>query len=241
ALNAALDAVLAWTWTRAGRRMVYDLAGDLFARLQRRSLLYHQRTSVGDTMGRVATDSWSVYQMLETLVVSPLHALLAIGAMVFVMAQFSPMLTWVSLAIAPVIVAASLLVGKPLRAAARAKREVEIRLQSHIQQTLAGIPIVQAFTQEQREHERLQQYAAVAIAAQQRTALVGSINSLSSGLVTTAGTAVILWLGARSVLADTLTVGDILVFLVYLGSLQAQVKILANTYTGVQTISASVE
>src|SRR6185436_15867750 len=81
-LNAALDAVLAWTWTRAGRRMVYDLGGDLFARLQRRSLLYHQRSSVGDTMGRITVDSWSVYQMLETLVVSPLHALLAIGAMV---------------------------------------------------------------------------------------------------------------------------------------------------------------
>src|SRR5438093_1247167 len=77
ALNATLDAVLAWTWTRAGRRMVYDLAEDLFARLQRRSLLYHQRFSVADTMGRVTVDSWSVYQVLETLVVSPLHALLA--------------------------------------------------------------------------------------------------------------------------------------------------------------------
>src|SRR5687767_4056334 len=125
ALNAALDAVLAWTWTRAGRRMVYDLAEDLFARLQRRSLLYHQRTSVGDTMGRVTVDSWSVYQTLEALVVSPLHAILAIGAMVFLMAQLSPLLTWVSLAVAPLIVGASFLVGKPLRAAARMKREIE--------------------------------------------------------------------------------------------------------------------
>ena len=36
ALNATLDALLAWMWTRAGRRIVYDLAEDLFARLQRR-------------------------------------------------------------------------------------------------------------------------------------------------------------------------------------------------------------
>jgi ATP-binding cassette subfamily B protein/subfamily B ATP-binding cassette protein MsbA len=192
-------------------------------------------------MGRITVDSWSVYRMLETLVVSPLHAVLAIGAMVFLMAQLSPLLTWVSLAAAPFIVAASFLVGKPLRAAARMKREIETRIQSHIQQTLAGIPVVQAFTQEGRENERLQQYAGVAIAAQQRTALVGSINSLSSGLVMTVGTAIVLWLGANQVLEGALTIGSILVFLVYLGSLQAQIKIVANTYTGLQTIGVSVD
>jgi ATP-binding cassette, subfamily B, bacterial len=241
ALNAALDALLAWTWTRAGRRMVYDLAEDLFARLQRRSLLYHQRASVGDTLGRITVDSWSVYQVLEALVVSPLHAVLAMAGMVFLMAQLSPLLTWVSLAIAPFIVGASFLVGKPLRAAARVKREIETRIQSHIQQTLAGIPVVQAFAQEEQEHARLQQYAGVAIAAQQRTALVGSINSLSSGLVMTLGTAIVLWLGAGQVLDGTLTIGSILVFLVYLGSLQAQMKILANTYTTLQTVGANVD
>jgi ATP-binding cassette subfamily B protein/subfamily B ATP-binding cassette protein MsbA len=241
ALNTTLHAVLAWKWTRAGRRMVYDLAEDLFARLQRRSLLYHQRTSVGDTMGRITVDSWSVYRALEALVVSPAHAILAIGAMVFLMAQLSPLLTWVALASAPFIVGASFLVGKPLRAAARMKREIESRIQSHIQQTLAGISVVQAFAQERRESERLQQYAGVAIAAQQRTALVGSINSLSSGFVMTLGAAVVLWIGARQVLDGTLSIGSILVFLVYLSSLQEQMKTLANTYTTSQSIGASVD
>ena len=240
-VNTTLHAVLAWKWTRAGRRMVYDLSEDLFARLQRRSLLYHQRTSVGDSMGRVTVDSWSVYRALEALVVSPAHALLAICAMIFLMAQLSPLLTWVALASAPFIVGASFLVGKPLRAAARMKREIESRIQSHVQQTLAGISVVQAFTQERRENERLQQYAGVAIAAQQRTALVGSINSLSSGLVMTVGAAVVLWLGAHQVLEGTLSIGSILVFLVYLNSLQEQMKTLANTYTTMQTLGASVD
>ncbi|MCI0744685.1 MAG: ABC transporter ATP-binding protein/permease [Verrucomicrobia subdivision 3 bacterium] len=241
ALNAVVDAVLAWTWTRAGRRMVYDVAEELFARLQRRSLLYHQRAPVGDTMGRITVDSWSAYQVLDTVVVAPGHALLAMAAMILLMAQLDPMLTWISVAIAPLMVGASFLVGKPLRAAAKLKREIETRIQSHLQQTLSGIPVVQAFTQEEREHERLQQYAAVAIGTQQRAALVGSINSLSSGLVTTLGTGVVLWFGARHVLEGTLSIGAILVFLVYLNSLQTQMKTLANTYTSLQSINASVE
>src|SRR5437899_2574534 len=59
ALNSILEVALTRAWTITGRRMVYDLAEDLFARLQRRPLLFHVRNSVGDTMSRVTVDSWS--------------------------------------------------------------------------------------------------------------------------------------------------------------------------------------
>ncbi len=240
ALNSAMDATLTWAWTASGRRMVYDLAEDLFARLQRRSLLFHSRHPVGDLMSRVTVDSWSVYQLVDTLLFSPGHALLTMVAMIFLMAQLDPTLTLWALATAPFMVAASFLLGKPLRSAAKLKREIESRIQAHIQQTLTGIPVVQAFAQEERESLRFQTFADAAIRSQQRSAWLGSINSLSSGLITTLGSGVILWIGSRHVLGGTLTVGGILVFLVYLTSLQAQMKIFANVYTTLQGLSASV-
>ena len=192
-------------------------------------------------MGRITTDSWCAYQVVETLFFTPGHALLTMLLMVFLMAQLDGTLTMMSLAVAPFMVGASFLVGKPLRAAARLKREIESRIQSHIQQTLTGIPVVQAFVQEERERERFQRFADAAIAAQQRSTLIGSINSLSSGLITTLGTGAILWVGARHVLDDRLTLGSILVFLVYLTSLQTQMKALAEVYTKLQGLSASVD
>lgn len=238
-LGSATDAVLAWAWTVTGRRIVYDVAGDLFARLQRRSLTFHKRTPVGDIMSRATVDSWSVYQVVDTLVVTPAHALLTMAAMIVLMAQLNVRLTLIALALAPFMVVASFLMGKPLRAAARLKREVESRIQSHIQQTLTGIPVVQAFGQEERENQRLARFADAVIRTQQRSALVGSVNSLSSGLVTTLGSGVILWIGAHSVLEGTLSVGSILVFLVYLNSLQAQMKVFAGLYPAMQNLSAS--
>jgi len=151
------------------------------------------------------------------------------------------MLTLMALAIAPFMVGVSFLVGKPLRAAAKLRREIESRIQSHIQQTLTGIPVVQAFVQEERQHARLEQFANAAIRAQQRSVLVGSANSLSSGLITTLGTGLILWVGARHVIDKQLTVGGIWVFLVYLTSLQTQMRVLANTHTALQTCNASVD
>src|SRR6266487_4562463 len=129
ALSSAADAALAWAWTVEGRRLVCDVAEDLFARLQRRSLTFHKRTPVGDLMGRVTVDSWCVYQIVDNLIVTPAHAALTMLAMIVLMAQLNWRLTLIALALAPLMVAASMLMGKPLRAAARLKREVESRLQ----------------------------------------------------------------------------------------------------------------
>jgi hypothetical protein len=142
-LNNGLEAMQAWLWTVGGRRMVYDLAEDVFSKLQRRSVLFHSRTPIGDIMSRTSSDSWAVYQLFETFF-APLQALLTIAVMAFLMWQLDATMTVVALLIAPLMLLGSMLMGKPLRAAARLRREMEVRLQSHIQQTLTGIPVVQA-------------------------------------------------------------------------------------------------
>ena len=145
-----------------------------------------------DLMGRVTVDSWCVYQIVDALIVTPAHAALTMLAMIVLMAQLNGPLTLIALELAPLMVAASMLMGKPLRAAARLKREVESRLQAHIQQTLTGIPVVQTFDQEERENSRFTRFADTTIRTQQRSVLLGSVSSLSSGLVTTFGSGVIL-------------------------------------------------
>src|SRR5215218_10597154 len=50
ALNSAVTVALSVSWSMAGQRMVYDVAADVFARLQRLSLLFHSRRGVGDSM-----------------------------------------------------------------------------------------------------------------------------------------------------------------------------------------------
>jgi ATP-binding cassette subfamily B protein/subfamily B ATP-binding cassette protein MsbA len=240
-LHIGSESLLAWHWTRAGRRMVFDLAEELFARLQRRSLLFHSRTSVGETLSRIGRDSWCVYLLLDAALIAPFSAALAIVGMAWLMAQLDLSLAIVALASAPLMVLASFLVGKPLRTAANIRREIEGRLAAHLHQTLSGIPVVQAFVQEEREQQRFQQFANAAIRAQQHSTLLGSINSFSSGLVTTLGTAVILWVGAQHVLDHSLSVGSLLVFLLYLSSLQGQMKTFASAWTTVQGLSSSMD
>ena len=241
AVNSAIDAILTLSWIRVGQQMAYDLARDMFAHLQRLSLRFHSRNSVGDSISRITSDSSCVNTIVSALLFTPVNALIAIIGMVIVMARMDQGLTLLSLTVAPLMAGASFVFGRRIRATARTRRKVESRIQSHVQQILRSIPIVQAYAREDQEHRRFQELADAIIRAQQRNTLAGGVFSLSSGLITTLGTAVILWIGAHRVLQGQLTVGSILVFLSYLGSLQGQMKALTGVYGSLQGAGASVD
>ena len=240
-LNAAVDTVLALQWTIVGRRMVYGLAGDLFARAQRRSLTAHATHPVGDSIGRITVDAWSVHAIVDTLGIGPGHALIVTLATVAVMLRLDPGLTALALCVAPCMAAASWAFRRPIRDAAHAKREVESHIQTHVHQTLSSMSIVQAFTREDNEQQRFQELASAAIRAHQRGALVGAAYALGSGLVTTIGTAIIMYAAAMRVLDGRLTVGTALVFLAYLTTLQWQFSAFATMFTALQTAGAGVD
>lgn len=241
AVNSVVEVVSTVGWVRVGQRMVYDVGLDLFSHIQRRSLLFHTRSTVGDLLNRVMGDCWCVNSVVNSLILTPIQALTLVAGVTTVMAKMDIPLTLLSLSVAPFMAVISASLGKPIRTAAKHGREVQSRIQAHVQQTLSGIPVVQAFAQEDREHRRFLEFAGQAIQASQRVTLVTSVYNLGSGLIVTMGTALVLWVGAQRVIAGDLTVGGLLVFLAYLTSLQAQFKKLTNIYGTLQRTNASMD
>jgi ATP-binding cassette subfamily B protein len=233
-----LDTVMTISWLRAGQQTVYDLAADLFARLQRRSLVFHSRTRVGDLLGRVTADSWCVYRLIDALLLTPGQALVGIALMLAIMWRMDVRLTLVALAAAPVMAMSTYLLARKIRRSAKSRREIESQIQSHLQQALTGIAVVQAFAQEERELDRFTDLASAAVRFKQRNVLWTNVGSLWAGLVTTIGLAAVLLIGADDVLAGKLTVGRLLVFVAYLNGLHGRMRTLAGTSAGLQALSA---
>jgi ATP-binding cassette subfamily B protein len=240
-LSRAIEVTLTTRWTETGRRMVNELSQAALARVLRRSLAFHSRTPVGDLMSRVAGDSWCIYKMIDSLGFALAQAILVTGVMFWLMLRLDASLAWIALVTAPLTVSVSFVMGNPLHIAARERREVEGRIQAHLQQALTGITVVQAFGQEARELDRLRQYADEVLRAQQKTILLTNINTLGSGLVTTIGAGIVLWFGAQHVLAGSLSIGGLLVFLVYLTSLQAQTRAIAEAYSTFRSLGANAD
>jgi ABC-type multidrug transport system fused ATPase/permease subunit len=241
AVHSIIDVVLTFGWIRVGQRMVYDLTCAVFARVQRRSLTSHAARPIGDSLARITGDSWCISLLVDNLFLGPLFASIMLGAMLVILLRLDVQLTLLALVVAPLMVSASVLFGRPLRAVAQERRTLESLMQAHVQQTLTGIPVVQAFGQEQREHRRFREVARSIIRAHQRGSLVGGLHGLGTGLGTTLGLMAVLWVGAHRVLDGALTLGSLLVFLAYLGSLQAQLKVFAGAYANVQGARASAD
>ena len=206
-MNALLDAGQALAWVRLGQEIVYDLARKTFARIQRRSLLFHSRAPVGDSMNRITTDTWCTITLVESLVLGPPQSALYIIGAGAVMVRLNWHMATAALVTAPAMAIGVRWVGRKLRPVARAKREADSRVSAHVQQTLSGIQVVQAFGREREEHARFRTLAGQAIKAQRHAMVLGSLSGLWIGLILTCGNAVVLLIGGSRVLAGDITVG----------------------------------
>jgi ATP-binding cassette subfamily B protein/subfamily B ATP-binding cassette protein MsbA len=221
--------------------MVFELASDVFAHLQRLSLIFHSRRALGDTIQRVTGDSYCISTLVLDAVIPLVQAFVMLGVMFVVMWSLEPTLTLVALSVLPFLAVVIRYLARPMKDRARESRDYEGKLTSVVEQTLGAVPAVQAFTREKLEEQRFRHYADRTVLAYLRSTLAGIWFEIFSGIVTTVGTAAIIYLGADLALKGKLTAGTIIVFLSYLGSLYDPLEALTGTAQTIQGAAADAD
>lgn len=240
-VGTILEAAITLLWARAGQRAVYALATDLFQQLQRLSLSFHAQRSIGDSLERVTGDSWSVYKLADGAIVAPARHLLVFATIGGVAWQLNPQLTSLLLLTIPPLTFAAARYGHRLRDAARRVRDQSGAIAALVQQSLGAMPIVQAFQAGERNVRVFREAAARIGNARRTSARVSAGFAFVSGLATTAGVAIVVFVGGQAVLADRLSVGALLVFIAYVRSLEAAARGLLVAYGNVRGAEAGVD
>lgn len=222
----AFSVAVAYTNIGFGQRMVYDLATDVFSHLQRLSLRFHSRQSVGDSIRRVTTDCGCVSVIVKDAVLPFAAALISFAAMFLVMWRLEPTLTLVSLAVAPWLVLVLRRYMTPMMERSYAEENAEARIFEVIERSLSALPAVQAFRQEPVGDRAFARVTDDVVQASVASVVVGIKFKVLIGFGTACGTAAIVYLGAQSVLDGRLTVGGVLVFLAYLTALYGPLETL---------------
>jgi ATP-binding cassette subfamily B protein len=238
-MSWALGVAAAYANIGFGQRMVYDLATDLYSHLQRLSLRFHSRQSVGDSIRRVTTDCGCVSVIVKDALLPFAAAVITFIAMFVIMWRMDPSLTLVAVAVAPWLMFVLRRYLDPMLARSYEQQEAEGRIYEVMERTLSAVPVVQAFGQEpacDRAFARATNASAEAAVA---AVAVGLKFKVLTGFGTACGTAAIMWLGAHSVLAGRLTVGDILVFLAYLAALYGPLETLMYAPSATQGAAGS--
>jgi ATP-binding cassette subfamily B protein len=225
----------------AGLHIANDLRVAVLSRLQRQSLRYHAIHRVGDLTSRVTSDVAYTQDMLVQVLATLLPSLLLVVGMFAVMLALDPAFTLLVFLATPPLAWATHRSRLRLRTAARAVRRADGQLASAATENLAAIHLVQAFT---LEEDRLGRFAGLSgasldagLEAVRLQSRFGPLVDLSSVV----STAVVLWFGAHRVLEGQLSLGVLVVFLTYLGSLYKPVKSLSKLSTVVSKGAAAVE
>lgn len=167
--------------------------------------------------------------------------MITIGVMLVVMMRMNVELTLVALVAAPLMAGSAVLFGRRVRSVARARRAAESQVQSHVQQTLSGIHVVQAFGQEDRQKGEFARFADDLVLAQQKSLMLTNFSATWTGLIATLGTGAVLLIGSHQVLQGDLSVGGLLVFVAYLKLFQGQFSRLTRAYTSLQGQHGRIE
>jgi ATP-binding cassette subfamily B protein/subfamily B ATP-binding cassette protein MsbA len=214
---------------RAGLGLVRNLRLDVTDHLHRLSLRYHDRTKVGDSIYRAAYDSYAAQSLLSGVVAPVATGIVILTGILVVMVRLDAVLTAIALAVAPLLGAAVWAFGRGIERQSRRYHEQESALFSTMQETLSSIRFVQAYNREADTHARVGDRAGRSMAANERLALTQLAFSACVGLTMAAGTAAAVYIGARRVLDGRLLLGDVLVFLAYLGMLYTPVNAFAQS------------
>ncbi|MGH0029211.1 MAG: ABC transporter ATP-binding protein [Myxococcota bacterium] len=176
------------------QRINQQLRVALQWRLQSLSLRFHSESRVGDAIYRIYQDSAMVTQLIDVLFLTPVFAVSRFAFLVAVVCVFDP---WLAAGLVAVI-APSLVLGswfsRRLRVGFRAAREANSRLTSDVQEILAGIKVIKAYSaekaQQARFEERSREAFDTALAARSLLAVFGVAIFWAVGLALLATTAV---------------------------------------------------
>jgi ATP-binding cassette, subfamily B, bacterial len=214
-------------------RVAYRLGAAVFDRLQRQSLRFHTRHPAGDLVRRVTGDSRCARDLLIDVCLPVQTAVVTLAAMFIVMIQMNVPLTLIAMLVAPVIALVQKRYYQPMQRCLREQHEREAAMLSEAEQSLTAVPMIQAFRAERDRVERLRHSANETLGSYFRGLAAQLKYRAASGAASALGRSGVMVVGGYLVLQRQLSIGDLVVFMAYVGMLYQPIDTLANLTAGI--------
>jgi ATP-binding cassette subfamily B protein len=225
----------------AGERLVLDFRARIFRHLQRLSLSYHDTLGTADSGYRIQTDAPAIRNVVVDGFIPLVGAGLTLGGMLYVTVRIDWQLALVALAVSPPLLLAAHAYRPRLRSESRKVKKLESAALGVVQEVLGALRVVKAFGQEAREDARFVRRASEGLRGRLRLAAAEGRFAIIVGLVTAAGMALVLFVGVGHVHAGTLTLGNLLLVMGYIGKLYDPLKTISRKTATLQVHLASLE
>ncbi|WP_030179799.1 ABC transporter ATP-binding protein [Streptomyces violaceorubidus] len=225
---------------RTGERILYALRLKIFAQLQRLGLDYYERELTGRIMTRMTTDVDALSTFLQTgLVTAFVSVVTFFGIMVALLVIDVQLALIVFITLPPLVVATYFFRRASVKAYELARERVST-VNADLQESVAGLRIVQAFRRERDGGRRFAERSDSYRQARIRGQWLISVYFPFVQLLSSAAAAAVLVVGGGRIDDATLTTGALVAYLLYIDLFFAPVQQLSQVFDGYQQASVSL-
>lgn len=233
---------------RVGASIIYDLRARLFEHLQKLSLSFYNRYSVGRVIVRVINDVDVLREFITWAVLAVARDLFSLAGIIIAMLSLNVRLSLLAFSVLPFMVLATWLFRRSARDNYRQVRAAISWVNSVLAENINGIRVVQAFSRQETNYKffsREVNHNNLTVnlkAARLASAFPSIIEFLGS-----VATALVIWLGGTAALgkdlggAETITPGLLVAFILYIDRFFEPIRDLSRRYDTFQSVMAGGE
>jgi ATP-binding cassette subfamily B multidrug efflux pump len=206
-----------WILIGTSRHMEYDMRNDFYGHLQKLPLRFYQEQRTGDLMSRATNDLASVRMLIGPAVMHSASSLLVVTGAFVMMLRIDHFMALVALLAIPVVAGLVQYFGERIHVRSKAVQDYFGDISARVQENLAGVRVVRAFTREDNELEVFKRMNHEYV--NRNRSLIRLTATFYPALHALVGVmfVFVFWFGGRKLINGTMTLGDFVAFQFYLG------------------------
>lgn len=220
------------TWL--GERVVTDIRREVFGKVLTLSPVFFENNRSGDILSRLNTDTTVIQSVVgSTASVALRNFLTLIGGLIMMLVTNWLLTAYVFLLL-PFIVAPLILLGRKVRDLSRVSQDRLADASATANETISAVQTVQSYTQEIFENSKYQGFIETAFGAAVERTRMRAILTFLIILMVFGAVDLVLWLGARDVIAGNITGGELTAFVIYAVLVAGAMGALSEVYGELQ-------
>jgi len=240
-LRLILIAVQSYVLQAIGQKVTMDIRLELFRHVQSLPISFFDKNPVGRIVTRLTNDIAAVGELFSVGVAAVIGDMFIIVGIFAAMFVLNVKLGLMSLVVLPIIVTIALWFGARMKNSFREIRRKLARINSYLNENIAGIKIIQLFNREEKNYEKFGKINKEYLKEQSRYIQYFAIFQPSVNMVSGFAVALILWYGGLRHMHGFLTLGVLVAFLSYIHDLFSPIRDIIEKYNIFQGAMASSE
>ncbi len=225
----------------AGQSIIYNIRQLLFSHLQKMPLSFFDKNPVGRLVTRVTNDTETLNDMYTNVLVTLLRDFAVLIGTIIFMFRMKASLTFVALAVMPVVILLTIFFRVRIRKVYRNVRVALAKINSAISENISGMRIIQMFSREKENYDRFNDTGKEYYKAAMNEVVTFGLFRPIIEMLASFAMALLIWFGGMDVIKGAIEFGVLYAFVNYIGMMFQPINDLAEKYNILQSSMAASE